>query len=181
MLSTPRLSALLALSTALAGAPALAEMNRSLNLNGTTGLIDMPSGDAQDDATFSFSIGNIGPITRTTLSFQATERLSASFRFQAWRDWDAVIPGDEKETDRSIDLRYQILSGGLFTDEKAAVIDLYAQAARQAQAQGERLASDPAVIALCEKKLTEFLRDFLAKQPGVVAVPHIRIAYTDAG
>ena len=79
------------------------------------------------------------------------------------------------------DLRYQILSGGLFTDEKTAVIDLYAQAARQAQAQGERLASDPAVMALCEKKLTEFLRDFLAKQPGVVAVPHIRIAYTDAG
>ena len=78
------------------------------------------------------------------------------------------------------DLRYQILSGGLFTDEKAAVIDLYAQAARQAQAQGERLAAEPAVVALCEKKLTEFLRDFLAKQPGVTVVPHIRIAYTDA-
>ncbi len=102
----------LALGTALSTAPALAEMTGSLNLNGATGLIDMPSGDAQDDATFSFSIGNIGPITRTTLSFQASERLSASFRFQTWRDWDTIIPGDERETDRSIDLRYQILKEG---------------------------------------------------------------------
>ena len=98
----------LVLGTALSTAPALAEMTRSLNMNGATGLIDMPSGDAQDDATFSFSIGNIGPITRTTLSFQASERLSASFRFQTWRDWDTIIPGDERETDRSIDLRYQV-------------------------------------------------------------------------
>ena len=102
----------LALGTALSTAPALAEMTGSLNLNGVTGLIDMPSGDAQDDATFSFSIGNIGPITRTTLSFQASERLSASFRFQTWRDWDTIIPGDERETDRSIDLRYQIVKEG---------------------------------------------------------------------
>ena len=102
----------LVLGTALCSSPALAEMTGTLNMNGVTGLIDMPSGDAQEDATFSFSIGNIGPITRTTLSFQASERLSASFRFQTWRDWDSVIPGDAKETDRSIDLRYQILKEG---------------------------------------------------------------------
>ncbi len=102
----------LALGTALSTAPALAEMTGTLNLNGATGLIDMPSGDAQKDATFSFSMGVIGPITRTTLSFQASERLSASFRFQTWRDWDTIIPGDAKETDRSIDLRYQVLKEG---------------------------------------------------------------------
>jgi Exopolysaccharide biosynthesis protein YbjH len=102
----------LALGTALSTSPALAEMSGSLNLNGATGLIDMPSGDAQKDATFSFSMGVIGPITRTTLSFQASERLSASFRFQTWRDWDTIIPGDEQETDRSIDLRYQVLKEG---------------------------------------------------------------------
>ena len=111
-LSPRHVLASLALGTALCSAPALAEMTKSLNLNGTTGLIDMPSGDAQEDATFSFSMGNIGPITRTTLSFQASERLSASFRFQTWRDWDSVIPGDDKETDRSIDLRYQLVKEG---------------------------------------------------------------------
>ncbi len=102
----------LAFGTALSTAPALAEMSGSLNLNGATGVIDMPSGDAQKDATFSFSIGTVGPITRTTLSFQASERLSASFRFQTWRDWDTIIPGDEQENDRSIDLRYQVLKEG---------------------------------------------------------------------
>ena len=111
-LSSRHVLSSLALGTALATAPALAEMTVSPNLNGMPGLIDMPSGDAQPDATFSFSVGNIGPITRTTLSFQATERLSASFRFQTWRDWDAVIPGDAEESDRSIDLRYQILKEG---------------------------------------------------------------------
>ncbi|MDX5350865.1 MAG: YjbH domain-containing protein [Paracoccaceae bacterium] len=111
----PRLLALLAVSTALAGAPAKAEMNRSLNLNGTTGLIDMPSGDAQDDARFTFSTGVIGPITRTTISFQITERLSGSFRFQTWRDWDTLFPGeDSKFEDRSFDLRYQILKEGTY-------------------------------------------------------------------
>ena len=104
----------LALGTALSTLPALAEMTGTLNLNGATGLIDMPSGDAQKDATFSFSMGAVGPITRATLTFQASERLSASFRFQTWRDWNTVIPGDEKETDRSLDLRYQVLKEGKF-------------------------------------------------------------------
>ena len=76
------------------------------------------------------------------------------------------------------DLRYKILSGGLFTDEKAAVLKLYEQASAQAAATGKTIASDPAVMALCEKKLTEFLADFLRKQPGVTMVPQIRVVYT---
>lgn len=112
MQSSLRRLALLALGTALVSAPALAEMSGTLNLNGATGLIDMPSGDAQKDATFSFSTTLIGPITRATLSFQFSERLSGSFRFQTWRDWDTLVPGDSEETDRSIDLRYQVLKEG---------------------------------------------------------------------
>lgn len=103
------------LGVGLLAGPAGADMTRSFNLNGATGLIDMPSGDAQNDATFSFSMANIGPMTRATFSFQFSERLSASFRFGTWRDWDAVIPFDgDKETDRSIDLRYQVLKEGDF-------------------------------------------------------------------
>lgn len=109
MQPSSRLLALLALGTALVSAPALAEMPGTLNLNGATGLIDMPSGDAQRDATFSFSTALIGPVTRSTLSFQFSERLSGSFRFQTWRDFDPV-EGDE--SDRSIDLRYQVLKEG---------------------------------------------------------------------
>ncbi|WP_374429328.1 YjbH domain-containing protein [Tabrizicola sp.] len=106
MQPSSRLLASLALGTALVTVPALAEMSGTLNLNGATGLIDMPSGDAQKDATFSFSTSLIGPITRATVSFQFSERLSGSFRFQTWR-YDA---GDE--SDRSIDLRYQVLKEG---------------------------------------------------------------------
>jgi hypothetical protein len=110
MLQLPRrLLASLAVSTVLCGGPALAEMTRSLNINGTTGLIDMPSGDAQDDAAFTFSAAILGPITRGTVSFQFSERLSASFRFQAWNDWDTLIPGEGKFDDRSIDIRFQVL------------------------------------------------------------------------
>jgi ribosome-binding factor A len=36
---------------------------------------------------------------------------------------------------------------------------------------------EEAVIALCERKLGEFLRDFLAKQPNVRAIPTITFAY----
>ena len=111
MLHSPcRLTALFALTTALCAAPAVAEMTKSFNLSGVTGLIDMPSGDAQDDATFSFSSAVLGPITRGTLSFQITERLSASFRFQTWREWDSLDPTeDEKYEDRSMDVRYLLL------------------------------------------------------------------------
>ena len=115
MQTSSRLLAALALGTALVSVPALAEVSGTVNLNGATGLIDMPSGDAQKDATFSFSTSLIGPITRSTLSFQFSERLSGSFRFQTWRDWDAVISGDSEESDRSIDLRYQVLKEGKIT------------------------------------------------------------------
>jgi hypothetical protein len=75
------------------------------------------------------------------------------------------------------DLRYKVLSGGLLTDEKAGALKLYAEAAKSAQARGERLASEPAILALCEKQLTTFLRNFLLKQPNVKTVPHIAVVY----
>lgn len=74
-------------------------------------------------------------------------------------------------------LQHRILSGGLFTDNKGAVIKLSQEAAKRARDQGEAMASDPAVLALCEKSLTEFLYGFLAKQPGVKQVPRISVVY----
>lgn len=74
-------------------------------------------------------------------------------------------------------LRHRILSGGVFTDEKAAVIRIYEGAAKRVQAQGLAMASDEAIVALCEKKLVAFLHDFLARQPGVRTVPAITVSY----
>ena len=112
LLSSRQLLAGLACTTLLCSAPAMAEMAPTLNISGQTGLIDMPSGESQPDGAFSFNVGNLGPITRTTLSFQISERLSASYRFQTWRDWDAVIPGVSRISDKSLDLRFQILKEG---------------------------------------------------------------------
>lgn len=75
------------------------------------------------------------------------------------------------------DLRYKVLSGGLLTDEKEAALRLYAEASRRAQARGAELASEPAVVALCEKQLRAFVRGFLAKQPGVALIPDIEVVY----
>lgn len=75
------------------------------------------------------------------------------------------------------DLKYRILSGGMFTDDKAAVIHLYEQAAVRAAEQGRGMTIKPEVMALCEKQLIAFLRDFLAKQPGVKFVPQITVVY----
>jgi hypothetical protein len=77
------------------------------------------------------------------------------------------------------DLRYQIVSGGLLTDEKAAVLRLYEEAATRAAQEGDKLASDPGVVALCEKKLAAFLVDFLSRQPNVKSVPAIRVVYQE--
>jgi hypothetical protein len=75
------------------------------------------------------------------------------------------------------DLRWEVLSGGLLTDEKEGALRLTQEASRRAQVRGERLASDPAVMALCEKQLRSFMRGFLLKQPGVEAVPDIEVVY----
>jgi hypothetical protein len=75
------------------------------------------------------------------------------------------------------DLRYKVLSGGVLTDEKAAALKLYAEASKRAAERGKQLATEPAIMALCEKQLTTFLRAFLLKQPNVTTVPHIAVVY----
>lgn len=74
-------------------------------------------------------------------------------------------------------LHYKILDGGLLIDEKEATLKLYEAAAQNTKAQGIAMAATPAIMALCEKKLTDFLYDFLKKQPGVTTVPYIRVVY----
>lgn len=101
--------ATLACTTLLCGAPALAEMQPSLNFSGVTGLIDMPSGEARPDGAFTFSVGSAGPVTRSTFSFQVNERLSISYRFQTRREWNTLIPGTPRFNDQSLDLRFLLL------------------------------------------------------------------------
>jgi Exopolysaccharide biosynthesis protein YbjH len=97
----------------LCAAFAFAESRVSVSMLGVPGLIDMPSGEAMPDGTLTLSLGKFGPITRTSLSFQITPRLSASFRSVAVENWDDVVPAtDSSYSDRSFDLRYQIITEG---------------------------------------------------------------------
>lgn len=108
---------MLSAAIAMTGGAATAEMRPTLGFSGVTGLIDMPSGDQQGDGVFSITSSHFGPVSRTTLSFQITPRLSGSFRYTAVRDWDRLpqyADGFATYFDRSFDLRYQVLQEGRY-------------------------------------------------------------------
>ncbi|HMO06234.1 MAG TPA: YjbH domain-containing protein [Paracoccaceae bacterium] len=105
----------------LAAGVSAADLARpALNLYGATGLIDMPSALMQPDGELTVVTAHAGPLSRTTLSFQATPRLSAAFRFSGVRGWNrAFCPPDctganqfATYYDRSFDLRFQIVPEG---------------------------------------------------------------------
>ncbi|MFV1875031.1 YjbH domain-containing protein [Nioella sp.] len=79
----------------------------TLNFYGTAGMIDMPSAEVMPDGEFSTTISHFGGITRNTLSFQISPRLSGSFRYSATEGLN--LAGFETYFDRSFDLRYQLL------------------------------------------------------------------------
>lgn len=81
----------------------------SLNFYGSPGLVDMPTAHALPDGQLAIGVSNFAGMTRTTLTFQATPRLSASFRYVGIRDWTDVVPGNfDTYRDRSFDLRYML-------------------------------------------------------------------------
>lgn len=100
-----------------------AENGPSLNMYGLSGLIDMPSAESQPDGTVTLTTSHFGSISRNTLTFQITPRLSGSFRYMGVRNWTknvaagSKIPGlDDFATyfDRSFDLRFQVLNEGKY-------------------------------------------------------------------
>lgn len=79
----------------------------SLNFYGSPGLVDMPTAHALPDGQLTIGISNFAGMTRSTLTFQATPRLSASFRYVGLRDWNDVVPSKfDTYRDRSFDVRY---------------------------------------------------------------------------
>lgn len=88
----------------------------TLNLSGSTGLIDMPSAESQPDGMFSVSSAHFGPFSRNTMSFQVAPRLSASFRYVAVRGWNRVLMDSPLATNyyRNFDVSYRILDEGRY-------------------------------------------------------------------
>ncbi len=96
-----------AIVAALSG-PAIPQSAPSLNLYGTTGLIDMPSAESQPDAQVTGTLSHFGTVKKVTLGFQLTNRLSGSFRFAHLDGW--TIAGNSE--DRSFDLQFRVIDEG---------------------------------------------------------------------
>lgn len=76
----------------------------SQNFYGLPGLIDMPSAEALPDGQFAVTLSYFAGISRNTITFQATPRLTASFRYAGTKDFN--IGGFVDYRDRSFDIRY---------------------------------------------------------------------------
>lgn len=108
----------LLLGTALCATGARADMLPSVNMIGNTGLIDMPSAEMQPDGFLTLGSAQMGPISRLSLTFQFTPRLTGTFRYNSianWNDFTTDRTGaNQFDTyfDRNFDIAYQILTEG---------------------------------------------------------------------
>lgn len=84
----------------------------SLNMYGSPGVIDMPSGDALPDAQFVVSYSYFGGISRTAMTFQFSPRISATFRYVGIQNWNDN--GFDTYRDRNFDVRFLLRRESLY-------------------------------------------------------------------
>lgn len=105
-------------------------MRPTYGMFGTPSLIEMPTAESAPDAELATTVSHFAGTTRTTLTFQLTPRLSASFRYASIDgllvpgynvddNLQPLVPlpaGVNPDTfyDRSFDLRYRILDEGRY-------------------------------------------------------------------
>jgi hypothetical protein len=104
---------------ALAGcaAPAVAQeqgLSWGYNSYGIPGMIDMPTAYGREDGELGLILSHSKNQTRETLTFQVTERLSASFRYAQLYDVRATPGGAilPERFDRSFSLQYRFMDEG---------------------------------------------------------------------
>jgi hypothetical protein len=73
--------------------------------------------------------------------------------------------------------KHEIPDHGLLINEQSAIVELYEGMDDVVLQKGNSMASEEAIVALCEKKLSAFFREFLSRQPGVKKVPGITVTY----
>jgi hypothetical protein len=81
----------------------------SLNLYGTTGLIDMPSAQAQPDGQISLGYSQFGNTTRRNFTFQILPRVSGTLRYSSIDNWGQSADPNYDLYDRSFDIQLQLL------------------------------------------------------------------------
>lgn len=78
----------------------------SLNFYGSPGIVDMPTAEMLPDGQFVTNLSYFGGQTRFTMTFQATPWMSASFRYNAIRNWNLF--GFPTYYDRGFDVRFRL-------------------------------------------------------------------------
>lgn len=86
----------------------------SMNLYGSTGLIDLPSGEMQPDGQVTASYSQFGGFVRRNFDFQALPRVEMSLRYSTIHDWGRPANPSYDLFDRSLDLRLQLLKEGTY-------------------------------------------------------------------
>lgn len=102
-------------SVSAGGAQETALHSWGYNSFGTPGLIDMPGAHSVEDGELSFSASHFRKQTRGTLSFQISDRLSASFRYSSLYGTKldpTLLWTDRHRLDRSFSLHYRFLDEG---------------------------------------------------------------------
>jgi len=74
-------------------------------------------------------------------------------------------------------LSNELSQEGVLPNEPVTLHDIHQKLPALAQRQADAMAAEDTVLALCEKKLIELVRTFLAKQPGVRHLPSIVVVY----
>ena len=74
-------------------------------------------------------------------------------------------------------LSHEIPSTGIFIDEQAAVIHLQERLYPTILYRSKDIQQEAAVQVLCEKRLADFLRDVLSRQPNFGVIPAITFEY----
>ncbi len=106
------------LAAAVFGAPSLAQTLRpSVNLYGMTGLIDMPSAQAQPDAQITLSYSYFGETQRRNFSFQILPRIAGAIRYATIENWgqtqdNGVYNPNYDLFDRSFDVQFTLWREG---------------------------------------------------------------------
>jgi len=101
------------LAASLASSPAIAQVRlpqQAVSSFGMPGMIDMPTATSMPDGALAFTIQGMNGTERVTLAFQATQRLTVSFRYAGMENRDF----GGRLMDRSFDLHWRIVDEGRY-------------------------------------------------------------------
>jgi hypothetical protein len=103
------MSSVAAVATTIASGAAGQDLTATYSHFGTPGLLEMPTAQSAPEDAFAATIAYTEGITKVTFSFQASERLTASFRFANVELFEVrPATGTDSNVERGFDLHYRL-------------------------------------------------------------------------